>query len=391
MLPLTRRDADADDDEAHLVGASSGGSAATQASLLECIAWGSVAECITSVCCPLIMAGDIDVTATALNLVCPFLGGMAHALDAASSFGGTNAAMHQRASAFQSGFIGVSTSFSFMAEQASLLDGWLHSALYVLATMSCSCFTFAAGRAVLVRVLRSNHELKRALRSGRPVLTSAHLSRVLGLFLALAWAWVLLAPAGAVHDPLAVHIARGRSEPPPPPPTKRGDVLHFVTGLAMQAAGLWVSARIDGSLSASTSKDLQRRSTPQLGIFWGVLLCNSLSCAVLVALRVGEAASYLSADGLVVSKLRTSGCGALSISGGLSALLVAGKPAPSRHAQHAGSSSLSLDGPAGSTRSLASAALNVALHLYVAGLTCVALPWLIAQASPQSPAQPTVS
>ena len=38
-----------------------------------------------------------------------------------------------------------------------------------------------------------------------------------------------------------------------------------------------------------------------------VLLCNSLSCAVLVALRVGEATSYFTADGLLVPDPRKNG------------------------------------------------------------------------------------
>jgi hypothetical protein len=48
--------------------------------LLHTVAWGALAECLTSVCCPIATAGDLDVSATALNISGAFLAGIAYSV-----------------------------------------------------------------------------------------------------------------------------------------------------------------------------------------------------------------------------------------------------------------------------------------------------------------------
>lgn len=346
MLPL--HIIDGDDDKQRLK---------EQNILLETIAWGAVAECLTSVGCPLKMFGKLDVTATVLNLVCPLLCGMAQAIDDAAVETGADPGTRRRIAAFQAGFIGVATSFSFMAEQAALLGSTMYGLLYILGTLAMTCAVFAAGRVALATGLRMNRP-RRALRTGRLVPTAARLLRILVALVALTWLWVLLAPAGAVFEPLAVR--QGQREPrlpgralssslaelnaliaisadhasterPLPMPSKRADVLHLLVGLLMQAAGLALSARIERwSATNATADDPDaaspsRQRMPQSLVRWPPLLCNGLACAVVLLLRTCESASWIGGedDALLATKLRISGCGALSVCGGLATLLIA--------------------------------------------------------------------
>ena len=232
-LPLTTKDR---------VDASS-----APASVREALGWGALAECIISVCCPLVMRGEVNVTATALNLLGPLLGGMARALDEQSG----DSAVRRSCAAFQTGFIGVITSFSFMVDQgAQLADDPLrgdlrHGWLYIGTMLAAGCGCFVLGRALL-----------------------------------------------------------------------------------------------------------------------GALLCNTLACLLLVTLRVGEAAALLTEHSLLVTKLRTSCCGALSICGGLSALVVAGQ------GRHEASGRKDRPPPRHAMRAL----VNLGLHAYVALAVCAVLP-----------------
>lgn len=342
-------------------------------SLLECIAWGSVAECAVALCCPLVMVGSVDLTASALNVVGPLLSGMAQAMDEAA---GVDPSVHRACVAFQTGFIGVATSFSFMADQAARLGagaGWL----YIVATMAAGCVAFGMGRVameVALRLQRVRRLVINQCAAGVSAAPAAERRRVRMLVLAVSamWVWVLLAPPGAVHDPLAVHGALGRGYVGASsaqlahgddasalaiavaPASKRADCLHLLCGLGMQALGLAASARL-GAAQLDSRED----------IHWGSLVCNACACALLLVLRAAEAAgSSLLGSALLATKLRTSGCGALSISGGL-ALVFGGSSA--RRSKHHSATACAL--------------VNCALHTYVAAATCVLLPRLTAWAS----------
>ena len=78
------------------------------------LAWGCVAECIVSILCPVSIVGVLDLSATALNVIGPFIAGVVHAFD--ESLNDTR--WHRYCAAFQAGFVGVFTSYTFMAEQS---------------------------------------------------------------------------------------------------------------------------------------------------------------------------------------------------------------------------------------------------------------------------------
>ena len=384
--------------------------------LLETIAWGSLAECLTSVGCPLRMFGKLDVTATVLNLVCPMLCGMAQAIDDAAVDTGADLQIRQRIAAFQAGFIGVATSFSFMAEQAALLGGPIIGLLYIIGTLVMTCAIFASGRVACAMGLRMKR-LRRALRTGRLLLSAAGMFRVLMALVALTWVWVLIAPAGAVFEPLAVRQGQrgldehhGSADRPLPTslPSKRADVLHLLVGLLMQAAGLALSARMEQWTSADATAGASTLTSPsgrrkQHGgwVRWPPLLCNGLACAVVLLLRTCESAAWIGGeDALFATKLRISGCGALSVCGGLATMLVApAEPGISRledrEGAHEGglqqpSSSLAagFEGKGGSTRRRQSARHvlgNLALHVQLAAATALLLPLLTDWAAGSSP------
>lgn len=314
------------------------------------LVWGSVAECTVSVCCPLVMRGAVDVAGTTLNLVGSLVSGIAEAFDEVVA----DTDVHHSCVAFQNGFIGVFTSFSFIVDQAaelaeqSLWSSWL----YISATIGAGYVLFTFGRAAFAAALRT--------RTFRPVLSwlrasQWHLSRWLPMGVCLAWLWVLVAPAGAVYDPLALHAARASAglplDQPPGAPSKRADVVHLAFGLGMQAVGLVVSERICSSCTSRT----------RTGIHWGSLVCNALACSLLILLRVGEAAALLPADTIFLTKLRTSFFGALSVCGRLTALFIDSGVQRER---------------SGTRGAALQAALNYGLHLYLAGISAVVLWWL---------------
>ena len=349
-LPLTTKDR---------VDASS-----APASVREALGWGALAECTISVCCPLVMRGEVNVTATALNLLGPLLGGMARALDEQSG----DSAVRRSCAAFQTGFIGVITSFSFMVDQgAQLADDPLrgdlrHGWLYIGTMLAAGCGCFVLGRALLGALLRTRRGRRLLLRAARPVTTADR--RSLGwqwVVVCLIWIWVVLAPPGAVFDPQQVRAAREAAGQQPlttplEPASKSTDLAHLLCGMGMQAVGLALSARIGNGTSSLGSRGVE--------VYWGALLCNTLACLLLVTLRVGEAAALLTEHSLLVTKLRTSCCGALSICGGLSALVVAGQ------GRHEASGRKDRPPPRHAMRAL----VNLGLHAYVALAVCAVLP-----------------
>ena len=353
--------------------------------MVESLAWGSVAECFISLACPLVMSGPVDATATALNLVCPMLGGMAQALDDATD----SASVHQRVAAFQAGFVGVATSFSFMSEQASLLAPWWRGVLYIMMTISGACVSFGVGRVALGAALRAKH-LRRALVAGRALPSSARLQRILLFIVLVGWLWVFMTPPGAVFDPLAVRAAKkdaplaseADDTPPPPqePASKSADVAHLACGLMMQGLGLTISNRM-GERVGTRARPSGGGARPKGGtIAYGPLLSNGVACTLLVVLRAAEAAEWLDDDGVFAAKVRTSFCGALSVSGMLGGFIVVRDDPHARAGRHDGMPlSPSREAVAGS--STLRGAVNLGTHAALAITAMLLLPRLQAWAA----------
>ena len=316
---------------------------ASSPDLLHTLAWGALAESLTSVCCPIVTTGEIDISATALNISGAFFAGVTFSLQTSAG----NTRLHATCIAFQAGFIGVFTSFTFLAEQAARLAGGEHPSYaaamgYIILVFAAQLMAFAAAIALLNRF---------TLPSVPSMLTKPR--GLMGL-VAVICIWVLFSPAGAVSDPLQIdapHLAMA---------SKAGDVLQLGAGLLFQAAGLWVSLHLSGSSQPSM---LAQRTV----ILWGPLRCNIMATSLLLAVRAspcdafvaarnGEALSCSQLVTSLVAKLCSSACGAISVSGGLSPAIW----------------SLWLGG--GKRRRLKSA-LNLAIHTYLAFLIGWALAW----------------
>jgi hypothetical protein len=235
----------------------------------------------------------------------------------------------------------------------------------------------------------------------------------------LTWLWVLLAPAGVVFEPLAVRQGQselrrsGRAlssvpgelnapgalsaedattERPLQMPSKRADMLHLLVGLLMQAAGLALSARIERwSATDATAGDYaaaspSRQRMPQRWVRWPPLLCNGLACAIVLLLRTCESAAWIGGedDALLATKLRISGCGALSVCGGLATLLIA--PHETVHTEEMDADESGVHHVDSTTRrrrqgTSTVALINFALHVQLAAGTAVLLPLLTDWAS----------
>jgi fluoride ion exporter CrcB/FEX len=310
--------------------------------LLHTVAWGALAECLTSVCCPIVMAGDLDVSATALNISGAFLAGIAYSMQSKA----TSRLMHASCIAFQAGFVGVFTSFTFLAEQAARLKaGSGHS---IVNSIKYLCVVFAAQLAAFAVAI--------ALEQRLPLpIAAAPSTLVLFSCVAVICVWVALSPPGAVSDPLqfdAPHLATT---------SKIGDALQLWSGLLFQAAGLWLSVRL--SRGAAKPSMLPPRAL----ILWAPLRCNLAAAGILLLLRASpcdaSAAPWTALEPacpqlvtILMAKICSSGCGALSVSGGLS---------PALWNLWFG----------GGRRCRLKSVVNLAIHLTLAYFVCLVLVW----------------
>ena len=216
------------------------------------------------------MSGELDVSATALNVSGAFLASIAHSIEASFA----SASLRASCVAFQAGFIGVFTSFTFLAEQAARLSASpgcssACGARYVLAVIAAQLAAFATAAALSARC---RHWLDGFLVPR--LLADAVQVRVLLLAVGLICVWVALAPSGAVADPLQLDAPQLAAT------SKWGDALQLGSGLLLQAAGLWLSLRLAGRGSAA--RPLPARSL----VLWGPLRCNLAATALLLALRI---------------------------------------------------------------------------------------------------------
>mmetsp|Transcript_23612 Transcript_23612/g.50871 ORF Transcript_23612/g.50871 Transcript_23612/m.50871 type:complete len:386 (-) Transcript_23612:338-1495(-) len=349
-------------------------------------AWGCTAECVTNVCTPLVSYGVIDVSAAALNVVGALLAGAALTLEQASN----DTRVQLVCAAFQTGFVGVCTSFTYMVEQAAALAvlpwyGHTRAAAFVALLLGLQVVAFSWSASLFARPAAALCTAQRE-RSRRllPSLQPHHVLRVLITSVLLVSLWVMVSPPGAVADPREM-----RTQPQSRAPlqlTKADDVYNLTLGLVLQACGLLVCSL------------LTRRSASAAGVHWESLATNALAVLLLLGCSAlpCKSARTLLADGdvdsvevleaaaassegntnqvssmfslgcsVLVAKFRTTACGAMSISAGLAAIAHSRWQARGRGAQLVG--------------------LNLALHGYLAIAGGHALVWLtpsVAQPEP---------
>ena len=118
----------------------------------------------------------------------------------------------------------------------------MHGLVYIVVALAAGCVSCSAGGLAARTAIRSRGESKLeraldrlALRVPNAASSVVFLSSVVCAF----GLWVLIAPAGAVHDPLRL----ARKGDARQPPTKSDDVLQLACGLALAAAGLLISWR----------------------------------------------------------------------------------------------------------------------------------------------------
>ena len=189
----------------------------------------------------------------------------------------------------------------------------MHGLVYIVVALAAGCVSCLAGGLVARMAIRSRGESKLeraldrlALRVPNAASSVVFLSSVVCAF----GLWVLIAPAGAVHDPLRL-ARRGDARQLP---TKFDDVLQLACGLALAAAGLLVSwralapsppvhlAHAPTRASPTQAVDTHQTTTPRAVprglnsgarptgvVHWGTLRCNAAASAMLVCLHGGPA------------------------------------------------------------------------------------------------------
>jgi fluoride ion exporter CrcB/FEX len=107
--------------------------------LFASLLFGWTAECATNCLVPGLQLGSLDVISTLLNVTGAFLSGVA---SGAAQRHASSAALARLVPCFQNGFVGVWTSFAFMAEHSAEISydtptRFRRGVTYVLSTVAC--------------------------------------------------------------------------------------------------------------------------------------------------------------------------------------------------------------------------------------------------------------
>ncbi|KDO20628.1 hypothetical protein SPRG_12985 [Saprolegnia parasitica CBS 223.65] len=241
------------------------------------------AECVTTCFVP-VWAHEttgINVSATLLNIVGPFLEGCAYTLQNATAQDEWKRACRY----FRTVFLGVFTSYCYMVDHAG--DLVARSAflgpLYIISTMCYASIAFLVGQRLM-------HYCIHARKFPRHLPPVQYLWNSLSLFIGIVLVVAVLGPSGFVRDPKDAHFLGS---------FQVNETLELVVGMLMSCLGIFASmyvghGRYDGLVD------------------WGAWRCNLASVLFLV-LAYGTSYFVPSAvQNVVVAKFVSSFCGSLS-------------------------------------------------------------------------------
>ncbi|OQS02026.1 hypothetical protein THRCLA_05569 [Thraustotheca clavata] len=241
------------------------------------------AECFTTCCVPhwAHTSTGINLSATILNIIGPFLEGIAFTLQNSTAQEDWKRACRY----FRSVFLGVFTSYCFMVDHAGDLagrNGFL-APLYILSTMCYASVAFMLGQ----QLLKWSIENRRFPRHLPPVI---HLWNFLLLFSGIIVLIALVGPKGFVRDPKDAHFLGT---------ILVNEALELIVGMIMSCGGIFLSMYIGYGKYEGT-------------VDWGAWRCNTSSVIFLV---LAYALSYFlpnAVQNVIVAKFVSSFCGSLS-------------------------------------------------------------------------------
>ncbi|KAG6623214.1 putative fluoride ion transporter CrcB [Phytophthora cinnamomi] len=268
----------------------------------------AVAECVTTCFWPgyTLRAWGLNVGGSALNWVGPFLDGVTYGYEDRLKGTRVSVACLQ----FRSAFLGVFTSYSFMADHAGDLSSSSFAAgpLYVCASILGGCGCFWLG--------------KRAVTAAWMSPVTAQVSRVVNgvkirpsqvtclvTFVALTALRAMMGAHGFVRDP---------NDPQFIGPVQVADGEELVLGILMSCSAVLLSNYVCELFPPQPSQ-LRTAASRNGGPFidWGCLCCNFLSCVLAGATyQLSRISPTGVTNNLLALKFVSSFCGSLSVFSG---------------------------------------------------------------------------
>ncbi|TYZ65245.1 hypothetical protein PybrP1_012341 [[Pythium] brassicae (nom. inval.)] len=271
-----------DDDEA----------ARLNATYLWLLALAATAECITTCVWPQWRGARVNVGATALNIVGPFLDGLSYGVEALPKRGAPSVACLQ----FRSAFLGVFTSFPFMVDHAGDLSARsaVLGPLYICGSVAAACAAFHAGCSV-VQPLATSRAVANPVRALARSKRLPSLLTCVTLFVSAMTFAAALGPKGFVRDPKdpqfigALRVADGE---------------ELSLGIFMSCSAVLLSAFICAYLAPQPTRDALGADVSS-AVDRGSLACNFIACVlVCLAYEASKLSPHAVKNNLLVLKFR---------------------------------------------------------------------------------------
>ncbi|KAI9996031.1 hypothetical protein PInf_013209 [Phytophthora infestans] len=268
----------------------------------------AVSECVTTCFMPdyTLRSWGLNLGGTALNWIGPFLDGLTYGYEERIKGADVSLACVQ----FRSAFLGVFTSYSFMADHAGDLCGSSFAAgpVYVCASILGGCGCFYLGKQA-VAVMWTNPITVRVSQAVNRMENKPSLVTISVAFVGVTTLIAALGPHGFVRDP---------NDPQFIGPLQVADGEELVLGILMSCSAVLLSNYVCAFFPLEPPQ-LRYAASSNGGPFidWGCLCCNFLASVLAgSAYQLSRISPTELTNNLLTLKFVSSFCGSLSVFSG---------------------------------------------------------------------------
>lgn len=268
----------------------------------------AVSECVTTCFMPdyTLRSWGLNLGGTALNWIGPFLDGLTYGYEERIKGADVSLACVQ----FRSAFLGVFTSYSFMADHAGDLSGSSFAAgpVYVCASILGGCGCFYLGKQA-VAVMWTNPITVRVSQAVNRMENKPSLVTISVAFVGVTTLIAALGPHGFVRDP---------NDPQFIGPLQVADGEELVLGILMSCSAVLLSNYVCAFFPLEPPQ-LRYAASSNGGPFidWGCLCCNFLASVLAgSAYQLSRISPTELTNNLLTLKFVSSFCGSLSVFSG---------------------------------------------------------------------------
>ncbi|KAJ0393970.1 hypothetical protein ATCC90586_007836 [Pythium insidiosum] len=268
--------------------------AATNLAYMWSLLLATLAECITTCFVPewYLEGWKVNITATVINLVGPFLDGMSYGYEDGTKPDAQRLPFLE----FRAAFLGVFTSYSFMVDHAGDLtfNHPLHGPTYIVGTVVGACGTFHIGR-LLIRGAWLRR-IARQLSTSKPIQHLPSFLFAANVFIILTVLRAMFGRPGDPNDPQFIG------------PLRVADGEELMLGILMSCSGILIAEFLEDRFRPRP--DAKGRVSV---LDWGNLVCNFLACwLTFLAYEASRLSPNTVKNNLLVMKFVSSFCGSIS-------------------------------------------------------------------------------